>query len=257
MPRMLVIVLVVGLISGLLVGGFHNLFTVPVMERAIVLEEARALAESGGVVDDEEPLVTLGVQRFGMAVGTGIYGAIMGLIFAGGYGILRRVRPNWHPVVLALAVGALGFWALSLFPFIRYPLMPPGVGSEDTLFSRQLWQSVFIILSTVGVAGLLLAVRYLNARQISVTQRTQYIGLALLAYAIFALIIVFAIPGNPDPAPVPIDLLELFRTLPMVGQFLQWVLLAVGVGLALVWYQRKEEAARTTGDMAANAPGGD
>ena len=257
MPRMLVIVLVVGVISGLLVGGFHNLFTVPVMERAIILEEERALAESGGVVDAEEPLVTLGVQRIGMVVGTGIYGGIMGLLFAGGYALLRRVRPNWHPVVLALAVGALGFWALSLFPFIRYPLNPPGVGDEATLTSRQMWQSVFMILSAAGVAVVLVALSRVITLPASLSQRAQYAGLTLLAYGVFALIIVFAIPGNPDPVPVPIDLLELFRALTMVGQFLQWALLAVGVGLALIWYQRKEEAGRSVKDMTVNAPGGD
>ena len=257
MPRMLVIVLLVGLVSGLLVGGFHNLFTVPVMERAIVLEEERSAAESGGVVDDEGPLVSLGVQRVGMAIGTGIYGAIMGLLFAGGFSLLRRIVPSWQPVLVALAVGALGFWALSLFPFIRYPLNPPGVGDENTLTSRQLWQSVFMILSGVGVAGVLLAVRYVNTLQIPVTQRTQYIGLTLLAYGIFALIIVFAIPGNPDPVPVPIDLLELFRTLTMVGQFLQWALLAAGVGLALAWYQRKAVADLVSTQAVASAQGED
>ena len=59
MPRMLVIVLTVGLVSGLLVGGFHNLFTVPVMERAIVLEAERA-AEAGAAQDDEEQNHPLG-----------------------------------------------------------------------------------------------------------------------------------------------------------------------------------------------------
>ena len=256
MPRMLVIVLLSGLVSGLLVGGFHNLFTVPVMERAIVLEEERAAAESGGQQDDEGPLVSLGVQRIGMTIGTGIYGAIMGLLFAGGFTLLRRIVPSWQPLVVALTVGALGFWALSLFPFIRYPLMPPGVGDENTLTSRQLWQSVFMILSGVGVTGVLLAVRYLNTLQISVIRRTQYIGMTLLVYAIFALIIVFAIPGNPDPVPVPIDLLELFRTLTMVGQFLMWALLAVGVALALTWDERVRQRDRSDQPSAVSTGAG-
>lgn len=253
MPRMLVIVLVAGLVSGLLVGGFHNLFTVPVMERAIVLEKERTAAANGGVVDDEGALVSLGVQRIGMAVGTGIYGAIMGLLFAGGFTLLRRVVPSWQPMIVALTVGALGFWALSLFPFIRYPLNPPGVGDESTLTSRQLWQTVFMILSGAGMAGVLVAMQYVRSLQISVTQRYRYIGMTLLAYAIFALVIVFAIPGNPDPVPVPIDLLELFRTLTMVGQFLQWALLATGVGLALEWYRRKAGADPNSAQAVASA----
>ena len=53
-----------------------------------------------------------------------------------------------------------------------------------------------------------------------------------------ALVMVFAFPGNSDPVPVPIDLLELFRALTMVGHFLTWSLLAVGVALALMWHER-------------------
>lgn len=257
MPRMLVIVLVVGVVSGLLVGGFHNLFTVSVMERAIVLEEERSLAESGGVVDEEDPLVSLGVQRVGMAVGNGIFGAVLGLFFAGGYALLRRVVPGWQPFVIALAVGALGFWALSLFPFIRYPLNPPGVGEESSLTVRQGYQVLFMVLSVVGVAGLMLAWQRAKSLAASATQQLQLMSGILLVYAVFAIVIVFAVPGNPDPVPVPIDLLELFRALTMVGQFLQWALLAVGVGLALVWFKRKEEAERSINDVAVNAPGED
>lgn len=255
MPRMLVIVLVVGLVSGLLVGGFHNLFTVPVMERAIILEEERAAAESGDAEDDEAPLVSLGVQRVGMTVGTGIYGAIMGLLFAGGYALLRRVVPGWQPLVVALVVGALGFWALSLFPFIRFPLNPPGVGEESTLTYRQGYQALFMILSLAGMAVLLFALQQANNRFAALYQRLRVGGLVLLAYAVFAIVIVFVIPGNPDPVPVPVDLLELFRTLTMVGQFLQWSLLAGGVGLALMWQQRNALAKIGSADLVGDAHG--
>lgn len=257
MPRMLVIVLLVGAISGLLVGGFHNLFTVSVMERAIVLEEERSAAESEGIVEDEDPLVSLGVQRVGIAIGTGIYGAILGLFFAGGYALMRRVVPRWQPLAIALAVGALGFWALSLFPFIRYPLNPPGVGEETSLTVRQGYQVLFMVLSVVGVAGLMLAWQRANSIVTAASQRLQFGGGLLLVYAVFAIVIVFAVPGNPDPVPVPVDLLELFRTLTMVGQFLQWALLGLGVGLVLTWYQRREEAGQSLRDVAVNAPRGD
>ena len=45
MPRILIVGVVAGLFAGLLVGGFHNLFTVPVIERAIEVEEARSAVE--------------------------------------------------------------------------------------------------------------------------------------------------------------------------------------------------------------------
>ena len=61
-----------------------------------------------------------------------------------------------------------------------------------------------------------------------------------MAYAIFAVAALLLIPGNPDPVPVPIDLLELFRTLTMIGHFLQWMLLAAGVALFLMWRQKSK-----------------
>jgi hypothetical protein len=240
------ITMVAGLISGLLVGGFHNLFTVPVMERAIVLEEERAAAETGLVEagNEEGPLVSLGVQRVGLVVGTGLYGLVLGLLFAGGYSLLRGIAPGWPSLAVAVVIGALGFWAISLLPFIKYPLNPPGVGEESTLLLRQVSQTLFMVLSVVGVTGLLLALHRVSSLVALAEQRVRLYAAALLGYVAFALIIVFATPANPDPVPVPIDLLELFRTLTMIGQFLLWAFLAAGVALALMWYQRPARAGK-------------
>ena len=208
MSRLLTISLIFGLIAGLLVGGFHNLFTVPVMERAIALEEARAVSESPSAAGAEETPVSPGVQRIGMVVGTGIYGLILGLVFAGGYSLLRRVHPNWKPVALAATVGILGFWALSLFPFIKFPVNPPGVGDAETLVLRQLSQTVFLVLSAAGIVALLVGLAKINSLNVAGQFRMQLRAALALGYGVFAAVIVFAIPGNPDPVPVPVDLLN-------------------------------------------------
>ena len=245
MPRLLVIVLLVGLVSGLLVGGFHNLFTVPVIERAMDLEEERAVQAAGGLIAEEDGTeVSRGGQRAGMVVGWGIFGSILGLVFAGGFTLLRRVVPGWQPLALTLVVGCLGFWAISLFPFIRYPLNPPGVGEETTLAARQGYQVLFMLLSAAGVAVLLLALDRVNSLAFLAPQRLWGYGSVLLAYTLFAVIIVFALPANPDPVDIPIDLLELFRTLTMAGHFLFWMLLAAGVGFVMMWYQRPDLGTR-------------
>ncbi|MDA1127512.1 MAG: CbtA family protein [Chloroflexi bacterium] len=242
MPRILIIGLVAGLVAGLLVGGFHNLFTVPVIERAIDYEEAQAVLLDPNA-PDEDPLVSLGAQRWGMAAGTGIYGAILGVVFAAGVTVLRKVAPDWKPLAIAVTAAALGFWALSLFPFIRYPLNPPGVGESDTLTYRQGLQTMFMILSVLGVGVLLFALREINKRFQESRVRLKMYGVAALTYVIFALVMFFAHPANPDPVPVPIDLLELFRTLTMVGQFLTWALMAAGAVAAMYWYKRRDEKA--------------
>ena len=245
MKRLLVTSVVIGLIAGLLVGGFHNLFTVPVMERAIVLEEERSATQPAAPADPAAPAVespstevSLGVQRLGMTLGTGIYGAIIGLFFSVGFVLLHRAAPSWPVIWVALTVGALGFWSMSLFPFIKYPLNPPGVGDGDTLVARQLGQTLFMLVSALAVGLALDVLCRINENVRVVSTRLAGYATILAAYAGIALAIVFSFPGNPDPVPVPIDLLELFRTLTMVGHYLTWTLLAVGVALALIWHER-------------------
>ena len=243
MKRLLITSVIVGVIAGFLVGGFYNLFIVPVMERAIDLEEQRAASVTPSDAEDEGGAeVSLGVQRIGMVLGAAIYGAILGLFFSAGFVLLHRTAPGWPAVWVALTVGALGFWSLSLFPFIKYPLNPPGVGDEATLLSRQLGQALFMLLSAAAIGVALYAVRRINGNLASMAARRMWLGAMLAVYGALALIMVFAFPANPDPVPVPIDLLELFRALTMSGQFLMWTLLAAGVALALLWRQRTESA---------------
>ena len=243
MKRLILTSVIVGIFAGLLVGGFYNLFQVPVMERAIALEEERAASvTASGDAEGSGPEVSLGVQRIGMVFGLAIYGAILGLFFAAGFVLLHRAAPTWSVVWVALAVGALGFWSLSLFPFIKYPVNPPGVGDEATLIARQFGQLLFMVISAAAIGVALDTVRRIHLNFAEFAARRVWYGGVLAVYVVLALIMSFAFPGNPDPVPVPIDLLELFRALTVAGQFLIWALMAVGVTLALLWHQRSEAA---------------
>ena len=251
MKRLLLTSVIAGIVAGLLVGGFYNLFQVPVMERAIVLEEERiASVTAGNEAQEGEAEVSLGVQRIGMVFGTAIFGAILGLFFSVGFVLLHRAAPGWSAVWVALAVGGLGFWSLSLFPFIKYPLNPPGVGDEASLVARQVGQTLMMLLSAVAVGVALDAFRRINQNFTEFTSRRVWYGGVLGVYAVLIIVMAFVFPGNPDPVRVPIDLLELFRALTMAGQFLMWALLAVGVTVALLWHQRSD-AARSGSPRAA------
>ena len=175
-----------------------------------------------------------------MAIGDTIRGAIFGLLFAAGFVLLRRVAPGWPIVWTALVVAALGFWSVSLFPFVKYPLNPPGVGDEGTLLARQLGQFLFMLISAAAIAIALDLFRRVNENVESADSRRNWYGLTVIAYIVLAAVMVIAFPGNPDPVPVPIDLLELFRTLTLVGQALSWALLAIGAALAFQWEQRAD-----------------
>lgn len=240
MQRTIISAVLVGLVAGLIVGVYHNIFTVPVIERAIVLEEERAAAAlpPGAQPDDEPPLVSLGQQRIGLMIGRGLWGAlVVGLIFAGFYGLLRWTLPDTRPVLAAMIAGGLGFWAMDLLPFIKFPPVPPGVGEGDTLIFRQGFQLLMFALSALSVAALLMALNEIRSSARSESNRRLLYALASAAYAAFILLALLLIPGNPDPVPVPADLLLQFGALTLIGHLLLWALTALG----FAWLLRRRE----------------
>ena len=110
------------------------------------------------------------------------------------------------------------------------------------------------VLSVLGVGALLFGLRAVKERVQDAGDRLRLYGAAALAYGVFVVVMYFAHPANPDPVPVPIDLLELFRTLTMVGQFLIWALMAAGATAGLYWYQRRDEKAGNRFDPVTGAP---
>ena len=234
--------MVAGIVSGLLLGIFDNVFVVPVENRAIALEEQRAEAEAqaaGQTLEEEPPLVPVWVQsRIGEPIFQGLFGIILGLLFAGGVSLVRRAAPEWGVWATSLTVGALGFWSLNMVPFMKYPMNPPGVGEADTLLYRQSFQLLLFVLSLAGTALALVAIRKVRA-SVGPGQNPlpRLLGVAA-AYIVFLVVILVAIPGNPDPVPVPIDMVELFRTLAMISQFLHWMGLAFFAALFLAWRQK-------------------
>jgi predicted cobalt transporter CbtA len=235
MQRTITRAVLVGIVAGLIVGVYHNIFTVPIIERAIVLEEERAATAllSGAPAEEEPPLVSLGAQRIGMAIGMGILGAVFGLVFAGTYGLLRWAVPDFKPIAMALIAGLLGFWALSFLVSVKFPFVPPGVGSEGTLVFRQGFQLLFYIMSALGVAGVIFALNEINSGVESEAVRQRLYALAGLVYCGFLLLIFWLVPSNPDPVPVPAELFLQFNNVSLIGHLLTWALMAAGFAYLL------------------------
>ena len=237
MRNMLPLALIMGAIAGLLVGGFVNVFNVPVMEWAIELEGAAAAAEApageeeAGATGFYATLGSLGAQRIGLVFGLAVLGVVYGAIFTGFFHVMRRAFPGWNVWAWALIGGALCFWSISLFTQLKYPLNPPGIGEDSSLLARQGFQFLFVLLSAVLVIAAGLVVRYIHESGREGSQRfLGYAGTAV-AYFIAAVILFAAIPGNPDPIPdwVPDSLVIMFRTFSIIGHFLLWMIIALGV----------------------------
>ncbi len=242
--------MLVGIVSGLLVSGFHNIFTVPVIEDAISIEEANSPPLTPGEVA-EEPLVSLGVQRIGMAVGLAIFGMVQSLIFYGIWKLFTKLSPESKHATLMGIIGLIGFVSIALIPFLKYPLNPPGSGEEDTLLFRQGFQTLAFLLSAGSAVGLVGGILWLNRKGAPAANKSRNIAMLVAGYAAVLLVIFIALPQNPDENTVPSDLLMNFRLLTLGGHLILWALLALG-GTRFLDNKREIQAKPVTGRVATS-----
>ena len=215
---------VAGLVAGALVSGFHALLIEPVIERAIALEEQHS--ETRGEAH-AEPVVDRSTQRWGLVLGFVVYGAIWGVMLGLLLYLLQDRRPTmWTIVRYGFVLALLLGWSVALFPFLKYPANPPGVGEPETVGHRQALYLGFIGLSVVGTALALGLSRLLTRPSRAPAQgRVRWLLVAAF-YVIYAAVIYAALPANPDPVEMPADLVWTFRLISFVGLMLFWVILA-------------------------------
>ena len=232
MRSVLPVAVVMGAIIGLLVGGFLNVFNVPVMEWAISLEEAAAASgaeEAGGGI-----VIGLGVQRIGLVAGLAVLGIIFSAVFTGLYHLVRLAAPGWNIWAWATIAAGLGFLSVSLLTQVKYPLNPPGVGEGSSLLARQGFQFLFVAISLLAVAGGTLAVKAIHQSGSDGPVRFLSYTAAAFVYGLVMVLAFVLIPGNPDAIPewIPQSLVVLFRTFSLIAHLLLWV----GTGLAVAGY---------------------
>ena len=204
-----------GLLAAAAAAGFHWFFTEPLIDRAVEIE-AHAHASPGG--SPEAPVVSRPVQKLGLFVGFLLYGGAWGLL----YGLLLHAVGRWYAgpgrgrrgFFLALFLG----WSVALFPMLKYPANPPGVGEAETIGYRQELFLGFLALSLIGSMAALAAERRL--------QRSGRGRAAVaLAYALYLATVFFLLPDNPDPVRLAPELVRDFRLLSLAGQVLFWALM--------------------------------
>lgn len=200
-----------GLLAGLGAATFHWVLTEPLIDRAVELE-ARSHESSGAAHD--EPVVGRPVQKLGLFLGFLLYGIAWGLLF----GLLVYAIRPWLTAAgggasffLALLLG----WSVAIFPLLKYPADPPGVGEAETIGYRQELFLLSIALSLIGTFAALAAERFFRR-----LKRARAVVLA--SYLIYLLVIFVELPSNPDPVRLPLDLVREFRILSFAGQLLFW-----------------------------------
>src|SRR5262245_20913949 len=135
-----------GLIAGLLAFAVGWLFGEGPIDSAIAFESTQA--EPGGHGTE---LVSRSVQStLGLGVATLLYaaalGGVFGLLFAFVHGRLGNAGARATSAMLA----AVGFIAVFLVPFLKYPANPPAIGSQESIGRRSV---LYVLMVTVSIAA--------------------------------------------------------------------------------------------------------
>jgi predicted cobalt transporter CbtA len=221
---------IAGLVAGLTVAAFHLFATEPVIDHAIALEAQ--LREAKGA--HEEPLVSRAAQRGGLVLGFLLYGLTWSLLFGAMYHLARRRLPALGSLKQGLLLAVIGYWSVGLFPFLKYPANPPGVGDPDTIAYRQV---LYLSMLALSVGGTTLALTL---------ARPDQGGWPLVPafMAIFGLAVYLLMPTNPDVSAIPAEVVADFRERSLVGLTLFWAVLGLTFGVLLRQQQAGGQARR-------------
>ena len=218
-----------GLVAGLLAGvlGFCWLktFGEPQIDRAIKVEEQIARANH----EPDEPVVVSRDVQSTAGLATGVFaisvafGGLFALAFAAAYGRMGSAGPRTAALLLAL----LGFTAIYLVPFLKYPANPPSVGQPDTIGKRTALYFVLMLISLAATTGAVVLRKRLLARHGGWNA-------TLLAAAAFIVVVGLTwqlMPGiNEVPKEFPAVTLWRFRVASLSAQFVVWTTIGLVFG---------------------------
>lgn len=226
-----------GVIAGVLAFGFAHVFGEPEIEYAIGLEEQMSKASesqhaqahaTGATHEHKVDLVSRSVQAgAGLLTASVVYGAGIGglfaIVFAFAYGRLGKLGARATAALLAAA----GFVSVALVPFLKYPAMPPAVGSPETLGARA---ALFLVMIAISIMAVVLGIGL--ARRLAA--RTGPWIAAALGAAVFIAVVAVAQVLLPDVGEIPkafsADALWRFRAASLGMQMLMWVTLGALFG---------------------------
>ena len=225
------IFILIVLISGSLAGAIHGTvnFTIvePYLDQAIGIENQNLFA-SGEEEDNPQFWAEYESYRIWQKSGQVLAGIILGIAMGSLFGIVfalsRNSLPGKNDVTKSLILAGLMWLTIYIIPFLKYPANPPTVGDGETVMLRAILYVSFIVLSGISVV-----IFYKLSRKLQ--NNKKYFG--LFGYVIFITILFFVMPENPDEITAPMNLVNEFRLMSVLGVSSFW--LSVGLILGLFW----------------------
>ena len=101
--------------------------------------------DEGGTVVSRHNQRTWGLLTGTLSIGLAL-GGIVALVAAGVVGRIGALSPGQSTALVAF----LGWVAIILVPFLKYPANPPAVGNADTIGSRTTEYFLFMLISVVA-----------------------------------------------------------------------------------------------------------
>jgi hypothetical protein len=224
--------LAAGLVSGIIAFVVAFALGEPQIDDAIALEDAAAAHMSAEEVAAEEADAAapgmVEVSRdnqksWGLLTGMAVVGTALGgltaLAAASVIGRLGRLSARGS----TLLVAGIGFVAVALVPFLKYPATPPAVGNPDTIGNRTSEYFAMLLISVLAAIAMVVLARRLLGRFDGVTA-------GLIAAAGFVAIVTVAgllLPSVNEVGAFPADLLWYFRRSSILTLASMWATIAV------------------------------
>lgn len=228
------------LVRGLMIGvlaGFATFATAyfvgePHVQTAINIEEANSAAEEASAPADvaapadEGTTVSRHHQRtFGLFTGSlgvaTMLGGTVALVAAGVVGRFGRLTPRQSTATVSL----IGWFAVAIVPFMKYPATPPAVGDPDTIGARTNEYFAFVFISVlVALAATALALRLLE-RSGAFTA----VVASIAAYVVVMVVVGQLMPAVNEVGAFPADTLWYFRVASLITLTVMWAVIGVGL----------------------------
>lgn len=239
--------LAVGLVAGLIAFVVAFAFGEPYVDDAIALEEAAAAqphaegaehAEESSHADDGMVEISRENQKsWGLLTGTLAIGAALGglasLAAAAVLGRLGSLSARGSTALVAL----IGFVAVTLVPFTKYPATPPAVGSGETIGGRTASYFGLLLVSVLTAIAVVVLANRLRKRYDGWTAAFIATG----GYVAVVTVTAMLLPTVNELGDFPADTLWYFRRSSLVTLAALWA--SIGVGLTLLVGRLHDRAA--------------
>jgi hypothetical protein len=219
----LAIVLFSGALAGTIHGAANLVIVEPYLDEAIGIENQNLFA-SGEEEDTPAFWVEYDAyrdwQKSGQVLAGAILGTSVGALFGIVYVLSRNALPQGNDLKKSIILATVMWITIYIIPFLKYPANPPTVGDGETVVLRSILFLSFIAISGFGAVGFYQVYKRLQSKKI----------ISIAGYGIFITIIFVVMPANPDEVTAPMDLVNGFRIMSVIGVTTFWISLSIIFG---------------------------